>query len=243
MRAYLLGTADPSVADALERDYFSDKKILAALNEQERELIIEYLDNRLCAVEKGLFERRYLRIPVLRARLELVRSERKKQGLGMAGVAFRLPAIAFSLVLVALAGGWVHMRYSGRLTETPRAPVPEVQPTILSLVLAPGVNKGRGRTAEILLTRPGTRLRFLLDGRGIGHEHEALADIVSIEADGSNSPVWASGQTLLIDSTSGSPRFMLEIDSNILGHGDYMINLRLRDGAILERFLFRVNRP
>src|ERR1017187_7127574 len=76
VRAYLLGTLDPSAASALEDEYFATPALFTKILEEERSLILEYLEGRLAADQRPFFEERYLEIPELRRRFEQVKVAR-----------------------------------------------------------------------------------------------------------------------------------------------------------------------
>src|ERR1043165_8679136 len=77
VRAYLLGTLDRGAGSALEDEYFGTPALFTAILEEERWLILKYLDGGLPVDQRRLFEARYLEIPELRRRLERVKTVRR----------------------------------------------------------------------------------------------------------------------------------------------------------------------
>lgn len=244
MRAYLLGTADASAADAFEDRYFTDRGTFIHLNACERDLIIDYLDGRLSPAVARLFESRYLTVPVLRRRLEDVRRERRVPIKRRAASSIFWQCAAAVLLVIAVFAGIRLSRFHTEVSLEAHQPalVSKAPTPVLVIVLEPGINKGPGGGTDLVLPASGGGIRFLLEGRGLPHDRDIFADTTLIEADGSAAMVRKSARPLPADFSSGSPRFVLDLDSAILHRGDYMINLHERNGPVLERFLFRISR-
>jgi hypothetical protein len=76
LRQYVLGTATPEQAAAIEDEYFERGESLERVAAVEDDLIDDYLSNALSAPERAAFEGHYLSTPVHRTRVAVARSLR-----------------------------------------------------------------------------------------------------------------------------------------------------------------------
>jgi hypothetical protein len=135
VRRYLLGEASEKECEAIEREYFKDESVLSDVESEEEALIDEYLDGRLNARQRELFEGRYLASPIHRRRVDTIRrlSAMKSsavQPLPTAGGARWFPyqwvALAASLIFVV---GAVWLLRPGRPAPSPASVVSDRPPS------------------------------------------------------------------------------------------------------------------
>jgi hypothetical protein len=244
MRAYLLGTLDDRHAVALEEKYFVDREFFGRVRNIETELIEDYLENRLSPPEKRLFERRYLEIPNLRRRVEEVRQEFPKTR-----PAFRVPrsivwrlslaGVAFSLMF---AGGLAYWRAQPRgAGNSTRLPQVAQNLSVFTVRLTPGMIKGP--TAQSVVIAPpsiGTVLRLALELPGRNSAADYQARLTTIAAEGGRSRIWESGILRPVPAPGGGV-LTVDLASNLLRPGDYVVEVGPPQGGTVESYLFRVS--
>jgi hypothetical protein len=242
MRSYLLGKLDSSEADALEDLYFADRTVLLRLNECEQDLIDSYLTGRLLAEDCERFEQKYLRVPELIRRLDDVRRRRNSSLPAPRAIPQGLYWAVAALVLIAAGAGI--QSYLHSLRNSPTQVVKQtapVQTPLIAIALAPGVFKGGGDGADVALPATKAQIRFQLELPGGGPLVDCRADIAVAEADGHRTTIWRSSGALPMKVAEGSRRIMLDVDSTLLRHADYVVTLRQLNGDVLETYLFRAS--
>jgi hypothetical protein len=237
VRAYLLGTLSDKEATAIEEKYFADRSFFQYLREKEEELIAEYLDGRLSASEKSLFEARYLRIPQLKQKLREVQQRRQVQE---TSAGWRPLALAGALSLVVAFSVWV---YVGRRTSEPVEVAQVRPPAIASYSLTPGVLRSGGATANrIEAPRAGERVRLVLELPGTSASAEFEIRLLALGANGTPALTWKTPQRLNSTKSDGGQQIEVVLDSEVLSPNDYILEAQATNGSVQEKYLFRVVR-
>lgn len=240
MRNYLLGTLSNDEASELERQYFTDPAVLRELKLEERSLIEDYLDGELEPAEKQQFERRYLRVPELKRVVEDVRQQRR------VAAARRNSRVWGSIAAGALVAGaglsaWVYMHQQAPapVTIAQNIPPSRVTPTV-GLRLSPGLTKSEGaKTAGFVLPAETSNIQITAELPGAQAGAAYTAAIVEI----GGSKLWVSKQPIQSVAASSGQELVFSLDSTLFHRGDYMLELSGPDGAIKERYIFRVTVP
>lgn len=240
VKAYLLGILSDSEATRLEARYFQDSSFLNLVEKREEELILEYLDGRLTSREKELFEKRYCTVPLLKQKLSVVQIRRRAEQAHRrtrmwqaAGI-----AVACSVAMVAL---WL---YSGREPDKPnliarQAPAPET--IVVSLHLSPGVQRSAGTFPAVTLPERAT-LSLVLELPGLRTATSFSVRILRVASADAPALVWTSPTSLMSHASATGQNLNVRLEASLLSPDDYVAELLMADGAIAERYLFRVAR-
>jgi hypothetical protein len=239
VRAYLLGTLAEQESVALEERYFSDRAFFLWVQAVEVGLIEDYLDNRLPASARELFESRYLLVPDLRKRLDEVRSQRATVvALDRRQIALAWQIAAVALVCVAGLSTWLLLRQSGQPFQVAHNERPSAEITI---ALRPGVAKGDGEgVAQFVLPSQRTPIRLSLELLGSRADLQYQVELFSISLDGQPNKLWRSAMLSASAPVAGGRTVSCTLDSTLLARGDYLVHLATPDGSVVESYTFRV---
>lgn len=247
VRAYLLGTLEGAAAAEFEQNYFVDKEFLRQVLSAETTLIRDYLTDQLTGFDKQQFERKYLRVPQLRKRVEEVRatlqgSDVKRRAPKRGFFLWLVPAMA-AIILLIVAG----VVFEQRPGERPRfakyeqkivRPVPAI-----ILNLSPGLMKG-AEVQNAAPVAPGkdTDLQLNLErpGRTKATEStEYTVHLLQIEADDSRREVWSGRSSKFAESPGGSV-LSVEIPGSLVLPGDYLVEIRSAQDVTMETYVFHL---
>ncbi len=256
-RRYLLGAASEQECAVIEQEYLQHEEALERIAAAEDDLIEDYLEGRLGAVDRERFERWYLSTPTHRARVETIRrlmahprgpavaaprvvAFRPRPRLGRAG---RWLAAAASLVLVAALGFWRFLAVDappagpGQAEAPPAlpatqqpAPAPSAPRTFAITVSPLGVRGATGDDAVVV--PPGTDVLIVDLEREIDGGVLA-ATRASIRAVGGDE-VWGGAVTGGADLSPGTSA-RIEVPAARLAADDYVLTLYGRDPRGVER--------
>lgn len=216
VRAYFLGTLPENQAEALEMRYFTDRAFLRKVKQEEDRLIRDYLAGRLDPAGTALFEKRYLNVPLLRRRLDEMRSTPSPRS------AWRFAA-ASGLIVIAGTGLWIGNRIS-------RYHVPNAvdsSPLLVTLIkLSPGVLKGQANQHDF--PQPG-------DGASVVLQLELLRSEQPVSCAATLNRVAGGGQWDRVWSGTARMRspgsISAEIPGTVFTEGDYVAQINCPDGA------------
>jgi hypothetical protein len=236
VRAYLLGLLSDSEAAEVEERYFADAGYLRLVEAKESQLISEYLDGRLPPSEKELFEKRYREVPLLKAKVEVVRRERKASA-----SRFRWRALAAATAtVVVVVSAWIYLR-----PHTPAQTVARQQRApstpVIGLFLAPGLQRGVDTIATVTAP-PNTSVKLSLELPGVHTPQQYVARIHRVGSDTDAPPVWTSPTSLLSQPSATGQVAEFVVAGALLSPDDYIVELRAVNGETAERYVFRLVR-
>jgi hypothetical protein len=243
VRAYLLGTLDDRHAVALEEKYFLDHEFFGRVRKVETKLIEDFLQDRLSAGERRLFEQRYLAVPQLAQRVEELREEfakapRPVQAPRSLVWRWSMAGVAVSLMLVAGVAYWRIPRqttaHEAVLTHVAR------NLPLFTVRLTPGLIKGANAQSVVLATHPAGTVRLLLDLPGRNASTDYQVQLMAVGAEGQRTGIWKSG-TIRPAMVAGGSVLTVDVDAGLLRPGDYLAEAELPGGEVLETYLFHVN--
>lgn len=238
VKAYLLGTLDERRSVALEQRFFVDPEYLKRIRTIETALIEDFLQNRLPAGDRKLFEERYLAVPQLAHRVAEVRAELVVRPHRPAWLRWSLAGAAAALVL---AGGVGYLRVHPR-AALPAAAVAKVAESgkVFTLRLTPGIMKDAEMRSVSMTAQPaGTVVRFVLELPGQNALAKYQTQLLAIAADGRRAPVWESRE-IRAAVTRGATVLSVDLDAGLMRPGLYLLRASSNDET-LETYLFRVN--
>lgn len=249
VRAYLLGTLDNHHAIALEEKYFEDRDFLSTIRNIETKLIEDYLQNRLSARDRRLFEKKYLEVPVLARRVEEVREEfaNERQTVRRPAPAswrrswasVSLAGVTLSLIL---AGGVVFWR-AKQHSEAPPVGLPRIarESPVFTVRLTPGLLKGpSGRSLAVTPYSSGAMVRLLLELPGLSSPGDYHAQLMAIGADGQRNRIWTSG-TLASETAPGGSVLTVDLGAGLIPPGDYVVEVVSLKNDVLDTYFLRIN--
>ncbi len=172
LKRYLLGRLPPDQQDSVEEKFFTENDLFIELLDAEDQLICDYLSDRLSAVDRERFERRFLTLPDRRNEVELARlfragnieqpsiepatmrasaPDRPRQLFAALRANLALTgASAAALILIAVAGLWLVSRQSTELGDY-GVTAPE-RSAVITLELAPVLDRSEGATPRVVKT-------------------------------------------------------------------------------------------
>jgi hypothetical protein len=249
VRAYLLGTLDNHHAIALEEKYFEDPDFFSTIRNIETELIEDYLQDRLSAGDRRLFEKRYLEVPALARRVEEVREEfanARQTAHRPSPAAWRrswavvsLAGVTLSLVL---AGGVVFWR-AKQHSMAAAVGLPRIarELPVITVRLTPGLLKGpSARSLAVTPHSSGAMVRLLLELPGRSSPGDYHAQLMAIGTDGQRNRIWTSG-TLASESAPGGSVLTVDLGAGLIAPGDYVVEVRSLKNEVLDTYFLRMN--
>lgn len=241
MRAYLLGTLVGQEARAIEDRYFGDRAFFLWVQAVEEGLIEDYLDGKLSAVNVQRFESRYLNVADLRRKLDEVRERHRPISTREPmRVKMFFPITALALVCIC---GISLLLYIHRTKES-HLQMAQAKPDMISVVLSPGITQGAGSTmTRVQLPAKAVGIQFLIELPGRVAPVQCLVQLSEIEADGHLSNIWNSQAVIPSKPTGTGQQVAFQLDSSKLHRGDFAVELRMTDGAVLGSYIFRVIVP
>jgi len=244
LREYLLRTLPDKEAEAVEARYFSDGAFFKEMRAAEVQLICDYLDGRLNRTERAKFESRYLRVDVLRKRVENVRSCRAVPS-REAPLRFLHVALAGILGCLAILGIAIMVQ------RHPKSPAPAVQiasvepnPPGISMVLTPGVTKG-SESLPLVLTLPDHRpqnVSLVAELPGQRSSATYKARLLNVDLDATHKAVWTATGIRSTPRTGGQ-QVIVKVPSASIQPGDYILELEMEGGSARETYVLRVSSP
>jgi hypothetical protein len=242
VRAYLLGTMSGPKARAFEERYFEDRAFFLWVQAVEVALIEDYLNGKLSPENTQNFEGRYLQASPLQARLEEVRQKQGQQVAVRRLPTFRWAPLGVLALLCSAAGLYWVLRHS---KVGPHQAVQEAvtSPSPVRVHLLPGVQQGgTSIMAEIPIPRAPSPIEFDLEVPGRIAPFRATVAISEIDAEGGLHRVWAS-PSQISSSPEKNQEVVFQVDSSLLHHGDYRLDLDMSDGSGGSTYIFRVVSP
>lgn len=226
LRHYLLGRLDSVEADHLEDDYFVNQQTLLALKTAEQLLIADYLDHRLDELDRGLFEAKYLKVPLLRKCVEEAKRQREIEALQKRTRGRRV------VIALAIAAGLsltiVSLRWS------PQSPA--VSP--LAFQLSPGVAKS-GASAKVNLPQKPQDICLNLEVAGLNGIGTWRANVFEVSLDGAKTSIVNNLAVARPSDRNQADRVSVILNSSLLRPGDFIVELVSSDGSTIESFLFQ----
>jgi hypothetical protein len=245
-RRYLLGQASEDEQGAIEQEFFRDEQSLERMEAAEENLIEDYLEDRLDANERILFERSYLTTPYRRARVEMIRGlasgtqsttpEARPRRLRVAEWA---TLAAAAVIVLVLGGSWMFRSSPRSDTAADRAGTPPIsQPTtvapaprIFAISISPTTVRSAGGNTSVVIPAGTDIVRLHLEGEaGTTRIEAARARVRTV----SGTQVWR-GSAGLPDAAPPGAIAQIDVPAAQLPPDDYVIELFDVDTAGAER--------
>jgi anti-sigma factor RsiW len=253
MAQYLLGQLPEQEEAELERRYLADDTQFEELLAVEDDLRDAYARGELAGPDREAFEQRLLTLPQQRQKQEFARTFR--QYLLQAGNPARpqtdraskweqllrvlaarpqilVPALTTALVILIVGGWWVERRSArppttgalrGQAPEAQAAKRPPMQPPeakTLAVVLTPGLARGGEESRLVVIPSDVGRVRF--EARFEGDYPRYHAMLATVEG----RQIWSGEGNLEAQAFPGGERIFLDLSSNMLPPGDYILTVR-----------------
>lgn len=241
VRSYLLGTLDEADAASIEERYFTDRGFSLFAQAVETALIEDYLTGRLAPPIKSRFEACYLSVPDLRRRIEEVGKMRVEGQIATGQIHHARFLLAAAILLFCMGGAalWFYVDHLGF------APLPNttgIRPVLATLSLSPGLLKGEAAGVARLILQSGkgkVRLVLELPGRGIPILCSAQVSLAS--PNGGWNRVWSTPRPVWSTPSTGGQQVAILLDSSLLVHGDYLVEIVGAGAQTRETYSFRVS--
>jgi hypothetical protein len=237
VRAYLLGTLDRNAAAALEDEYFAAPALFTAVLEEERWLILEYLDGGLPPDQRLLFEARYLEIPELRRRLERVKTVRSA---ALRKRATTRMAVAAGFLLVLGSVTWILRETRQNALTGERSGSPPSVETVTFRLIRGLPKSGEGQRNRFAAPPTGSVVQLILERPGPETDTATETRIKSVGADGGTTPVWKGPCKPAENPSTGRQDLVALVPSGKLVPGDYIAESLFPGGAVSESYYFRI---
>lgn len=215
-RRYLLGLLADAERDAVEARLFDSPDFLLLVEAVEGELMDEYVDGSLPAVERKRWEAYLTAHPESRERLQFARvlhghfAAKRPRWKGY------LPVLAIAAALLAGIFMWERRENS---------PVPGKQPVVFAMALNPGTLRFASERAQVMTIPPSAEI-VRIDFRSAG------AVKATVRLIDTGNAVW----------TGDAKQGVAELRAPILGNGDYVATTFDAAGEELADYTFRVRR-
>lgn len=233
VRSYLLGQLGDEDSANLEERYFTDREFFLFVRTIETALIRDYLGGGLPAAVRLQFEERYLHNPVLRKRVEEVRSSRPAVRII---TPVRLAWAASVLLCAAVSGLWVY--WNGASAPALSA-APRDRTIVAKAYLTPGIEKAAEAGGAELPARLKGLVQLVLEIPGRSKAMPYSVRVLRME-DGGWQPVWRSVYALWSSVADGRQQVTAMIEASLLVPGDYLAEVSEPGGAMIDTYNFRV---
>lgn len=237
---YLLGDLPTEVAERIEERYFCDKRFFEHVGAIESDLIRSA--NKLSARDRILFEKKYLTVPALRAKVESVRHSQVVENQPphversasiwrfLRKPSYAVPAFAGVLFIATVAYWSTHEKPSSTATARVESGTGagEKMPvgSIVAMTLPPGLLKGGQSQAHVIKLTPNTgrvEITLLLSGSHPAATH-ADAELLRVEATRRVSVLIVND--IPVDLLGSDSAVRLSLYATRLSPGDYLCYLR-----------------
>lgn len=241
MRQYLLGTLPEEQALAIEERYFKDRFFFNEIRGAEIKLICDYLDGALDAGEQAQFEIRYMLAPRLKTLVEEVR-KRRAAAVRQTQTRHRMFVAALATAAV-ICTTLINFPVLREQTQAPQPVAINTPPPGVTLFLEPGVTKGAGsQMNELVLPAFVQSVSLVAELPGQSSSTGYVARIFNIDRGGDLRNIFISGQIRSV-SRNGGQQITVGVPSSGLAPGDYILDVRMQNGPVQEKYVFRVKAP
>jgi hypothetical protein len=227
VRSYLLGELPDHLAAAIEIAYFTEPSFFRRMQEAERSLIEDYLDSKLDGATRVSFEKRYLRVPALEARVEEIR--RSKQTVS------RTVRLHRNWKWYALIGGFATLLLLFVVISARRK--------IATFHIEPGIAMGRQTSGSTVVVagKSDKRLRLIFHLPGTRARLTCRVRISTLGQGGTKSTLWTTPDMLVSTSAGQGQELPVIVDPRLLPSGIYLAELMTPSGELYETYIFRVS--
>ena len=240
VRTYLLGTMPAPEARAFEERYFKDRAFFLWVQGVEVTLIEDYLNGKLPPEKAQIFETHYFHAAPLRARFEEVRGKHDQKS----SVRRRLSALKWAplaaLALACLGAGLYWAIVRSKVASQTGAQVARNIPPAVRVQLVPGIQQGgNSMMAEVQIPAKQAVIEFDLEVPGRAAPFQCSASISEIGADGGLRRIWDAPSPIRSSAKGNTQQVTFQLDSSLLHHGDYRVDVQMADGSAAAAYIFR----
>lgn len=237
VRSYLLGTMSGPEAQAFEESYFKDQAFFLWVQAVEVCLIEDYLNGKLPTEKIQSFESRYLNVVPLREKFEEVRDRQLRRAKAQRRSRVLRWAPLGALVLLCFGGFFYWYKHP---KTVPAEQVAQNAPPPIHVRLVPGVQQGpNSMMTEVQLPVKNTAIEFDLEVPGRTASFLASVAVSEIDADGTFHRIWNSPSPVRSSPKGSAQEIAFQMDSSLLHHGDYRIDLTISDGTSSSAYILR----